>query len=109
MTITKLALLAHHDRGEATAHAKEAAAWCDERGVEFWMPHHDAAEVGLTEHASDRPTAEADIVVSLGGDGTMLRSVSSLHGADVPLLGVNLGLGPLAANSPLTFHSKVRR
>ena len=35
--------------------------------------------------------AEADLVLSLGGDGTMLRSVRLLDGAAVPLLGVNLG------------------
>ena len=89
--ISALTLLAHHDRGEAAVHAKAAAEWCLSHDVEFWMPHHDAAEVGLTEHASDRPANEADLVVSLGGDGTMLRSVSALEGADVPLLGVNLG------------------
>ena len=37
------------------------------------------------------PRSEADLVVSLGGDGTMLRAVDLLDGAPVPLLGVNLG------------------
>ena len=36
---------------------------------------------------SERPIAEADLVLSLGGDGTMLRSVRLLDGASVPLLG----------------------
>ena len=45
----------------------------------------------LADLASDRPIAEADLVLSLGGDGTMLRSVRLLDGAAVPLLGVNLG------------------
>ena len=30
-------------------------------------------------------------MLSLGGDGTMLRAVGMLNGAPVPLLGVNLG------------------
>ena len=41
--------------------------------------------------ADDRPAAEADLVLCLGGDGTMLRAVNLLDGAAVPLLGVNLG------------------
>jgi NAD+ kinase len=35
--------------------------------------------------------ADAGLVVSLGGDGTVLRAAHELAGADVPVLGVNLG------------------
>lgn len=34
----------------------------------------------------------ADLVLSLGGDGTMLRAAQLAHSLDAPLLGVNLGL-----------------
>lgn len=41
---------------------------------------------------------ELDLVISLGGDGTMLRAVSFSYLANVPLLGINLGrLGFLAS------------
>ena len=46
----------------------------------------------LSDLRRERPIAEADLVLSLGGDGTMLRSVRLLDGASVPLLGVNLGV-----------------
>jgi NAD+ kinase len=35
--------------------------------------------------------AEADAVVALGGDGTLLHAVRLLQGAERPLLGINLG------------------
>ena len=41
--------------------------------------------------ASVGPPSGTDLVVSLGGDGTMLRAVSAAAGCDAPLLGVDLG------------------
>jgi NAD+ kinase len=96
-----LALVAHHERSTAREHALRALQWCTERAVPFWMTPDDAAAVRLDEHASVRPIAEADLVLSLGGDGTMLRSVRLLEGSAVPLLGVNLGsLGYLTEVEP---------
>ncbi|MFN3254218.1 MAG: NAD(+)/NADH kinase [Ilumatobacter sp.] len=101
MTIARLALVAHHQRDEAARHAATVAAWCAANGVEFWMPPTDAAVLGLDHVADDRSLGDADVVVSLGGDGTMLRSVALLDGADVPLIGVNLGsLGYLTEVEP---------
>lgn len=34
---------------------------------------------------------QIDVAISLGGDGTLLRTARFLHGARVPILGVNLG------------------
>jgi NAD+ kinase len=39
----------------------------------------------------DQLVNEIDALVALGGDGTMLRAVRSLGGADIPVVGVNLG------------------
>jgi NAD+ kinase len=96
-----LALVAHHERTTARAHAEHAARWCRHREIPFWMPRGDAEALDLTPWGSDRPLGEADLVLSLGGDGTMLRGVHLLDGASVPLLGVNLGsLGYLTEVEP---------
>ncbi|MEV4450487.1 NAD(+)/NADH kinase [Streptomyces mirabilis] len=73
-----------------------------------WARKNDAEVLGLPDEVGridcsavavpDQDlVARADLIVSLGGDGTMLRSMRLLSGSDTPVLGVNLGrLGFLA-------------
>lgn len=106
----RLMLVAHHERADAEVHAKAIADWCATNDVDFWMPLFDASQLSLPRHGSDRPPSDADVVVSLGGDGTMLRSVELLEGADVPLIGVNLGsLGYLTEVEPESMTSAFDR
>lgn len=91
MTPERLVLVAHHERPDTPLYAGEIAAWCERNGAEFWMPSDDAQRLGMEHHASERPVSDADVLLSLGGDGTMLRSVHLLDGHAVPLIGANLG------------------
>ncbi|MHB8504688.1 MAG: NAD(+)/NADH kinase, partial [Acidimicrobiales bacterium] len=67
--------------------------------------------------AADRPGEDAvaqlsglDLVVSLGGDGTMLRAVRVAAPAGVPVLGVNLGhLGYLTTLEPAKLEEGLER
>jgi NAD+ kinase len=84
-------LVAHHERGEAGSVAEKTVEWLGANGHRGWLLPEDAAALGMHELAGDTSPCDADLVVSLGGDGTMLRAVHLLDGAAVPLLGVNLG------------------
>ncbi|MEJ7809167.1 MAG: NAD(+)/NADH kinase [Gemmatimonadaceae bacterium] len=71
-------------------------------------------EEELLGHApdSDRLTqgAELDLMLTLGGDGTMLRGARMLEGRPVPVLGANLGhLGFLTSCGPDELESALRR
>lgn len=51
-----------------------------------------------------------DLAISLGGDGTMLRTVAMLDGADVKILGVNFGdLGYLTVVEPQGVDEAIER
>lgn len=58
-----------------------------------------------TDHGLDLDQLEADLVITLGGDGAILRACRQLGRDQVPLMGVNLGrLGFLADLSPEAFQ-----
>jgi NAD+ kinase len=108
--MTKGALIvAHHERPEAAALSRVAARWLRDRGWTAWMTPTDAAAVGAPELAAGQP-GDVDLALSLGGDGTMLRTVelASPHGADI--IGVNVGLlGYLSEVEPAELTDALER
>ena len=87
-------LVIHEDRPEAVAQADSLAATLAADG--HTVVRSDAP--GFDGGAVD---GELDLVVSLGGDGSILRAVHLLDGRPVPVLGVNHGeLGYLTAVEP---------
>jgi NAD+ kinase len=77
-------------------------------GVSFAM------ESGLDELIEDADVVETaddiDLLVTLGGDGTMLRGARFLAGRQVPILGINLGrLGFLTCCGVDEMHGAIAR
>ena len=67
-------------------------------------------EAALGEGGITVDDESPDLVLSLGGDGTMLRAARIAHRHDVPLLGVNLGrLGYLTEVEAAGAEEAVRR
>ncbi|MCL1900178.1 MAG: NAD(+)/NADH kinase, partial [Promicromonosporaceae bacterium] len=90
----RVLIVTHGGRPEAVAATQEATVAFEREGFEVVL-HDDA----IAERFGDTPAAlrireaimECEIVVVLGGDGTILRAAELTHGTDVPILGVNLG------------------
>ncbi len=109
-TAVNIILVAHHTRPEAADLIRSAHTWLQKHGHNLWMPPEDAKVHGLTDISSDRSAQDADLLVSLGGDGTILRSVEMLNGAPVPILGVNMGtLGYLTEIEPQEFMPRLQQ
>ncbi len=94
--MTRIGLAVHRFRPDALTAARSVAAYCDERGIQVVAPEADLAAIA-TDMVLPGDVSELDLLVSIGGDGTMLRAVGSLGGLPVPVMGVNVGtLGYLA-------------
>ena len=102
--MSNIFVIAHHTRPEVPELLGALQRWAKTSNHMVWMPHGDAQAHGLRDVGSDRHAMDADLVVSLGGDGTVLRAVHLLDGAPVPILGVNVGtLGYLTELDPTDF------
>jgi NAD+ kinase len=71
--------------------------------LEYEQPLGEISNVSLKQLVTD-----VDLVISLGGDGTLLTAARAMSGKNIPLLGINLGrLGFLADVSFDNFASYI--
>jgi len=91
--LKNIGIIVKPHRPEARSVVKELSGWLQERGFEVFFDLDSAALVGSEgrECKKSELPGRVDLIVVLGGDGTLL-SVARLVGVrEVPILGVNLG------------------
>jgi len=96
-SIGRVGIVAKSHLRAATPHLVEIGAWLEARGIE---PVFETATAALMPPAPARQVAdkaalvgEVDMVVVLGGDGTLLSVADAIGaaGSGVPMLGINFG------------------
>lgn len=93
MSARKILLVLHPHRPEAQAVGQEIVSTLKNENFSFIATSPVAIE-GVT--ALDRSQLasqfnEIELALVLGGDGTILRGAEQVHGANIPVLGINLG------------------
>jgi NAD+ kinase len=110
--VAVVAFVLHRERPQAAELARAAAEWLLAEGHEVRLPELDAEVAGLAGLgvAEEALGDGLDVAVSLGGDGTMLRTVDLVSGRGAPILGVNVGqLGYLTDVDPGAVREAVGR
>lgn len=92
----------------AEAHVTPLILATDHRGlVEF---NHGLDEYISVIDDTDGPLEGVELVMVLGGDGTILRAAERFHGTQVPIMGINLGhVGFLAESERKDLALAVQR
>ncbi|HBG45423.1 MAG TPA: NAD(+) kinase [Deltaproteobacteria bacterium] len=95
----RIGLIVKVSNPEAVRLAGSIADWAAERGGKVITDDGLALMIKNAQPTKIKDIPEnIDIMVVLGGDGTMLHAARLLNGRDIPILGVNLGsLGFLTA------------
>lgn len=90
-----IALVGKYQSADVAEALSRMAGFLQGRGLEVWLEAETAQSVG---HAGSVRVASfdeigegADLVIVMGGDGTMLTAARALAGHTLPLIGVNQG------------------
>ena len=96
----RIGLMVHGSRQDAVACAAKATRFLQRAGIKV-QAEEDAAACLAGVMPFSQATEKPDAILSLGGDGTLLRGAQAAVKWNVPLLGVNLGrVGFLAEAEP---------
>lgn len=98
-------LVTHSRRPDIVEHAGRLAEGLRDRGFALRVLKCDEPELGLpgAEAVDETPDAGTDveIIIALGGDGTLLRAAEIARPGGIPLLGVKLGRVAFLAEAEL--------
>jgi NAD+ kinase len=108
--VADVGVVLHQHRPLVRDVARRAREWLEANGHRVRVTVADADLVEL-EGVPDAEFAEGlDLVLSLGGDGTMLRSVRLVAAGEVDVLGINIGhLGYLTEIEPRALADSLER
>ena len=95
----RVLVLAHTGRAEVREVARACVQSLTAHGIAVRLLADEAADLGLadadglveTTHPDDVPGEGCELVLVIGGDGSILRAAELTHATSTPLLGVNLG------------------
>jgi len=96
----RIGITAKPDDERAEALAAELCEWLRKRGCDVFLDEHVGRVCGTTITLDEMPK-EVELMIVLGGDGTLLTVGRRFIGHDVPILGINLGRLGFLTDTPV--------
>jgi NAD+ kinase len=116
MVIRSIGIISKPRKAELQQIIPELLDWLRKRGIQATLDQETASSLGSTLLSSlQAPVAprselgsKNDLILVLGGDGTLLAAARNVHDSNVPILAVNLGsLGFLTAVTTGELYSSL--
>jgi len=85
-------IITKRNKPEALSLARDIVGWLSARGVKVFVEKEIAEQIGHPDHIDrDGIPSRADLLIVLGGDGTLLSVARLSRVESIPVLGINLG------------------
>jgi NAD+ kinase len=92
MKIKRIGIFANIEKEKIADQVRSLKKWLEEKGVHVFLEMEVSRRMAVTGGLKWNDLArKSELVVALGGDGTMLRTAHYMAGHRVPILGINLG------------------
>jgi NAD+ kinase len=92
MKIKRIGIFANIEKEKIADQVRSLKKWLEEKGVKVFLEMEISRKIAVAGGLKWNDLArKSELVVALGGDGTMLRTAHYMAGHRVPILGINLG------------------
>jgi len=92
MSIKKIGIIANVEKEKSRECTIQLRDWALKRSIEVFFEEGIADKIGVDKGLDRRALASGvDLLIVLGGDGTILRTVRFVSEYDIPIVGINLG------------------
>lgn len=87
----RIGIIAKSGRPEPVEILRDVLSWLKDSGIEVVIDRETAERLHIEGTQRERIPDLVELIIVLGGDGTLLSVARLVGGRDVPILGINLG------------------
>jgi len=88
----KVGLISRVDRKSALQLATKMMRYLENKGLEVMLEPRLAKQINKTKLAVSLNKMRTDLIITIGGDGTILRTCLELSKPELPILAINMGV-----------------
>ncbi|MDX8382674.1 MAG: NAD(+)/NADH kinase, partial [Ghiorsea sp.] len=96
-----IGVIAKHSDALATQAACELVQWLQKKGLRVLVTHYLSEHINTPNMPLAEMAGQVELMVVLGGDGTLLQTGRYFVDSNVPILGINLGRLGFLTDTPL--------